>query len=211
MSEIIPTLDWQEYEYQQNREALREQCAEYKRKLTKGCDEHAHVAICKIAKCETLGYPKKIKYDKIDGTQVAIRIRNQLPVDVRRRIAELYNQMYYFVPKIPSRVLNQIIYEHCIAHSQFLLNCALVLPSYDCMRGYCGSCGEPCINSSYFYWGYNRRKPLRTNKYGLVIMRVCCACNQNGMSMDDNGKKVWLYDYVGTFRSFTTYPFVLCN
>ena len=208
---MTPTQDWQEYEYQENRKVLREQCEEYKRKATQGCDEHKHIRLCKIAKCETLGYPKKINYEQIDGFQIANRVRNTLPLDLRRRIAEFYNQMYYHVPKVPSRLLNAIIYDYCAAHSRFLLHCALVIPTYDAMRGYCGSCGEPCINPSAFYWGYNRTKPLRTNKYGLVIMRTCCACTQNGLSIDDRGHKVWLYDFVGTFRSFTTYPFVLCN
>jgi hypothetical protein len=208
---MIPTQDWQEYEYQENRKALREQCEEYKRKATQGCDEHKHIRLCKIAKCETLGGPKQIDYSKIDGTQVANRVRYTLPIDLRRRIAKFYNEMYYYVPKHPSRLLNAIIYEHSLVYSTFLVNCAMVLPTYDCTRGYCGSCGEPCINASYFYWGYARLKPLRTNKYGLVLMRVCCTCSQNGFSIDEEGRKVWLYDFVGTFRSFTSYPFVLCN
>jgi hypothetical protein len=208
--EGLYTLDWQEYEYEENRVKLHNLRKEFKRKWVTDCKEHGHYVLCKLNKCESLGFPKRIKYENIDGTEVATKVRNILPVDIRRRIRDFYNQMYYFVPKQPARLLNQIIYKYTVDLSHFLVMNALDTPMFDALRGYCGSCGEPCVHASYFYWHFNR-KPLRTNKRGLVIMRACQPCTQNGLSIDDFGRKVWLYDYVGTFRSFTTYPFALCN
>lgn len=205
----VYTLDWQEYEYEQNREYLKQLRNDYKRKITMGCIEHKHIVFCRLNKCETLGYPRRIKYEQLDGTEIALATKS-LPFDVRKKISEYYNQMYYFTPKVPSRLLNEIVFKFTTDLNTFLVMHALTPVIFNAMRGYCPSCGEPVVNSSYFYWGNYRRKPLRTNKYGLTIMRCCSNCLYSNIGADENGNRIWKDKPVVNMNGFMKYPFVLC-
>ena len=203
------TLDWQEYELEENRVKLKELRKELKRKSTAGCEEHGHIAFCRMVKCEFAGFPKKIKYHMIDGLALAKATR-RLPFEIRKLIAYFFNQWYYYTPRVPAALINQIQYKYSIQLSEFLVMNALNVNTINLMRGYCPSCGEPVVNSSYFYWAQSRKKPLKTNKYGLTVMRACQTCVYSNIHMDTEGHKIWPKTIVSSMKSITSYPFVLC-
>jgi hypothetical protein len=205
----IYTLDWQQYEYEENRDLLKKLRVEQKRKATQGCEEHQHIVFCKLARCEYAGFPKRIHYEKIDALALAEATR-VLPFDIRKKIASYYNQMYTYAIRVPKSLLNQVVYKYSVQLSEYLVMHALHTPFMNLMRGYCPCCGEPVVNSSYFYWGYHRRRPLRTNKYGLTMMRTCQICVYSNLSINDDGMKTWREDCVYSMKSYTTHPFVLC-
>lgn len=198
------TQDWQEYEYEQHKEIIQNNLMSSKRKDREGCAQHNHIVFCKLSRFHCV--------EQMDPVELALKTK-KLPTDVRRLIAKFYNWMYYR-SQVPNSVLSKIIYVHSQLWTAFLVthhNLAVqqlnICPLHY-MRGYCPTCGEPCVSSKYFYWAWAQRKKLRTNSYTLTLMRVCASCRDCDFDFL-NGQKVWNQKNIHAPIEWIRYPYKL--
>jgi hypothetical protein len=127
----------------------------------------------------------------------------RFPLDVHRKIAGYFNDLYYARGKVYFPFFGALIerYDDEMGDWDRLLRQVPHLVYASPNRGYCFRCGEASLNKRPSNSLLQVRQPTRTTKYGLGIMGLCFNCNNVGFNFCTFSRRIF-YDLIRKPRAF---------